>query len=1105
MSKTKQNALGLGSSLVLLAALAVLGSCREAATPQTQGLDLQPVSLQGGGHPFGVVAKDFNGDGNVDLAVTSPKVARVSIYLGHGDGSFEPPAHFLTGKQPRGLIAEDFDEDGVPDLAVAATGRNSVFLHRGLGDGRFGGAASFPVNRRPFMLDPGDFNGDGHLDIAVANEGERAVDRGLSLLLGDGKGGFVPRSFSTGRYAADVAVADFDRDGKADVAVATWGTNDVNVHFGKGDGKFGPRRSFTYVGHGIYRVLAADLDKDGNPDMVWSDLRRNGLYVLYGDGRGGFPRTRLLKAGRGVRHAVAGDLNGDGWLDLVSANTGAGGISVILSDGEGDYLPQQNFKTGVFPRMVAIADMNGDQRPDLAVTNMRSDDVIVFLNQGPAPLQVATSKPRPASAKPATALERDTFRYPNGIALDPSGKYLLVADQQGHRVARVEIATGAITTLAGTGTPGSTGDGGPAIAASLRLPSGVIQDAQGNVYIADFGNNRVRMIDPSGKISTLAGAGKLENTEDGGPAWKAKLTRPFAVALDRAGNLIISEFGGKRIRKVDSSGTITTLAYEQGSGPGLGAVTGLAFDANGDLLLADQFNFRIRKLTTEGTLVTVAGSGKGAYGGDGGPALEADLSYPSGVATDSEGNIYVADQDGNRIRKITPDGIIRTLAGAAEKPGYSGDGGPASEARIWFPSHLVVDGKGNLYFTDRYNHCIRKVDASGIISTVAGSPDQEALTALRDRVQAQALREREMPAPQAPASPAQIELMWEYKFRSGSDANAAYAVAIDKKGGIYVAGDVGSGADWRILHLNSEGKKVWSFEFDSGHVDVPFALTLTPDGQVVAAGTVLGREATHSLVIAISRKGKENWRYEGRGKGRQLLYGIVADEDSNLYVAGQSDRKWQVKSLDPSGRLRWTYAGAGGAARAIDVDTRGHVFVAGTERKAWKVIELDAKGELVAREDSKGWLSRVPSAMAYGLRLDANRGPVITGSQTLRRTHARVEMLDASGRRLWEYLDPTTARATLRGVDIDPQANAVVVGESAADWLMLGLDPRGKLLWSSTHDGGGGPKNPDQAHAVAIHPAGGFVVAGVTHPVPPKHPSLGAVEWRIARYRVVEP
>ncbi len=1086
--------------LALLAAVAIFRFTPLGTTPVAQGLDLRSSSLAGGGQPFAVVAVDLNRDGRVDLAFTNPGVSRISIYLGRGDGTFEPPSHFATGGRPRGIVAADLNGDGVLDLAVAATGQSAAFVHLGAGDGSFGEAKSFRVGSRPFMLEAIDFNHDGHLDLVVANEGEgkEPEEGALSVLLGDGQGGFSVTSIPSGRFGADVAVTDFDGDGNADVALATWGTNDVHVHLGLGDGTFAPRRSFSYEGHGIYRVLAADLDRDGNPDMILTDVKGSSLYILYGDGQGDFPRTRVLPAGRGVRHAVASDLNGDGWLDLASANTAAGEMSVMLSNGRGDFLRTQNFAVGQFPRTVAAADLNGDQRPDLVVANARSDDITVLLNQGLVPLEVTVEEPEATAAKQPESPELSPFRFPTGLALDPSGEHLLVSDEGNHRVARVELASGRVSTVAGTGHPGGDGDGGPAVGARLNLPLDVAIDREGNVYIADFANHRVRKVDPSGTITTLAGTGEAGSSGDGGPAADAQLEGPSALAVDEAGSLYIAQFGESRIRKVDASGTITTVVGGRGGADGepateptLGNVTGLAIDANGDLLIADQFNFRIRRLARDGSLTTVAGTGQVGYAGDGGPATAAQLKYPSGIAADSQGNLFIADQDGNRIRKVTPDGIIHTLAGDPTELGYAGDGGPSTEATIWFPYDAVTDARGNLYFTDRYNHCIRRVDSAGIITTVAGSPETQA-------------------GPQAPrrealrlaASGARLELEWEHRFRSGSDANAAYAVAVDAKGGVFVAGDVGSGAGWHILHLGSDGKKVWSYDFDSASVEVPYALTLTPDGQVVTAGTAIGREETHALVISVSRGGEENWRYEGKGKARQILRGIASDPDSNLYLAGEADGKWQVLSLSPTGKLRWTYEGKEGGAQAIDLDAGGRVFVAGNEGDIWRVIQLEPSGKLRLQHGTKA--PSGPSLLAAkGIRVRSEGAAVVSGTQRLRARHARVEKLDADGYPLWEYLDPQGQGGIGRAVDIDSNGNAVVVGDVAADWLMLGLDPGGNLLWRFTYDGGGGLENADHAHAVAFHPSGGFVVAGAIHPVPRRPPTLGDVYWRVAHYRVV--
>jgi hypothetical protein len=156
MTKTRWIASGLALSCVLLAVITIFGCSRDEERPEALGLDLRSSSLPGGGHPFALVAKDLNRDGKVDLAVTNPKLSRISIYLGRGDGSFEPPAHFATGRRPRGIVAEDFDEDGLLDLAVASTGQNSVAVHLGFGDGRFRKAKAFPA-RAPVHAGAGGF------------------------------------------------------------------------------------------------------------------------------------------------------------------------------------------------------------------------------------------------------------------------------------------------------------------------------------------------------------------------------------------------------------------------------------------------------------------------------------------------------------------------------------------------------------------------------------------------------------------------------------------------------------------------------------------------------------------------------------------------------------------------------------------------------------------------------------------------------------------------------------------------------------------------------------------------------------------------------------
>ncbi len=279
-------------------------------------------------------------------------------------------------------------------------------------------------------------------------------------------------------------------------------------------------------------------------------------------------------------------------------------------------------------------------------------------------------------------------------------------------------ASGDISTVAGDGTPGFSGDGGPAVSAQLNNPSGVAVDSSGNVYFADRGNNRIRKIDQAtGEISTVAGNG---------------LTYPHAVAVDSDGNLYIADNGNNRIRKVDkTTGEISTVAgngVRGFSGDGgaatsahLALPTGVAVDSSGNLYIADQDNNRIRKVDkATGTISTVAGNGGRGYSGDGGLANETSLNNPIGVAVDSSGDVYIADTGNSRIRKVDQiTGKISTVAGTGRQ-GYSGDGGPATSAQLTIPFEIAVDASGNLYFADYGNNRIRKVDTGGMISTVAG-------------------------------------------------------------------------------------------------------------------------------------------------------------------------------------------------------------------------------------------------------------------------------------------------------------------------------------------------------------------------------------------------
>ena len=288
-----------------------------------------------------------------------------------------------------------------------------------------------------------------------------------------------------------------------------------------------------------------------------------------------------------------------------------------------------------------------------------------------------------------------------------------------------------INTYAGTGVNGYGGDNGPAWQATFSRCSGVAVDGAGNVYVADKGNNVVRKINTLGIVTTFAGNDTAGYGGDGGPAYHAMLNSPTSVATDGAGNVYIADFGNNVIRIVDASNRINTYAGNDTagySGDGFSAdhaslhgPQGIAIDGSGNLYIADAMNHVIRMVDAGGTISTVAGSGSFGYGGDGGAAIDAQLSDPAGVAVDPAGNIYIADLNNNVVRRVdAASGMIGAFAGNYTS-GFAGDGGDATAAQLSYPSSVAVDVAGNVYITDQGNNTVRVVDASGTINRFAGN------------------------------------------------------------------------------------------------------------------------------------------------------------------------------------------------------------------------------------------------------------------------------------------------------------------------------------------------------------------------------------------------
>jgi uncharacterized protein (TIGR03437 family) len=338
------------------------------------------------------------------------------------------------------------------------------------------------------------------------------------------------------------------------------------------------------------------------------------------------------------------------------------------------------------------------------------------------------------------------LQWPPRVAIDGAGN-LLIADPYNGRIRKVTPG-GIITTVAGNGTAGFAGDGGPATMAELSQPCafisiqcdlGITVDGAGNLFIADGANNRIRKVTPGGVITTVAGNGMPGFAGDGGPATMAELSGPLGITVDGAGNLFIADTFNYRIRKVTPGGVITTMAgdgtqsFSGDGGPATMAEfdrpMSIAVDGGGNLFIADTFNDRIRKVTADGLITTVAGNGQAVWSGDGGLATIAPLWFPEDVAVDGSGNLFIADTGNNRIRMVTPGGTIFTVVGSLNQ-GFSGDGGPSTSASLASPEGVIVDPSGNIIIADAANMRIRKATpVIPAVTSVANAAGEETVVA----------------------------------------------------------------------------------------------------------------------------------------------------------------------------------------------------------------------------------------------------------------------------------------------------------------------------------------------------------------------------------------
>ena len=475
---------------------------------------------------------------------------------------------------------------------------------------------------------------------------------------------------------------------------------------------------------------------------------------------------------------------------------------------------------------------------------------------------------------PATAAQ---LWFPLGIAVDAEGD-LYIADCINHRIRKV--SNGVITTVAGTGVADFNGDDRPATSAQLNSPRGVAVDAAGNLYIADSSNHRIRKVS-NGVITTVAGNGAEGFSGDHGPAIRAQLDFPTSVTSDAAGNLYFADRDNDRIRKV-SNGVITTLAgggTRVYNGPAinaqLNAPEGVAVDAAGNLYIADCLNQSIRKVSN-GKIATVAGSGMSGFSGDRGPATSAQLFVPFGVAADAAGNLYIADRLNHRVRRVS-NGLITTVAGSG-MGGFGGDNGPATSAQLDSPSDVAVDAAGNLYIADSGNSRIRKV-SNGVIATVAGSGVVD------------------FDGDNGPATSAQM--------------NVNSGIAVDAAGNFYIADKlnnrirkVSKGVITTVAGFGTKG-----FSGDNGaateaELSAPQGVAVDAAGNLYIAdtGNHCIRKVSNGVITTVAGSGAEGSGGDnGPATSAQLNspQGLAVDAAGNLYIADPVDDR--IRVLIPSG------------------------------------------------------------------------------------------------------------------------------------------------------------------------------------------------------------
>jgi uncharacterized protein (TIGR03437 family) len=611
-----------------------------------------------------------------------------------------------------------------------------------------------------------------------------------------------------------------------------------------------------------------------------------------------------------------------------------------------------------------------------------------------------------------------------GVAADPSGNVFLCSSIQ----ALVMKVTphGTLTVVAGNGIQGFSGDDGPATNASLNYPTGLAVDANGNLYIADSNNNRVRKVTPDGNISTFAGNGVYGYMADGVPAMGTALAYPIGLATDTNGNVYIADRGNSRIRKVATNGIISTVAgngksgFAGDKGPASAAMlnepTDVAVDTLGNLYIVDNLNFRIRKVSTDQSITTIAGNGKPGFSGDKGPATQASLNAPIGVAVDASGNVYISDTGNQRIRQVTSAGTITTLAGTGER-NFSGDGKQSTAASIADPQLMAVDPSGNLYIADQSNSRVRKVSSQGTITTFAGSGagrfagdggpsylavlddpqgiaiDQAGNLYIADTVNNRVRKVGADGIISTVAGNGQATFAGDGGLAIHASMVTARAAAVDNQGNIYIADRDNN----RIRKVTPGGKITTvagngqaTSSGDGGPaaaaaVNSPSGVALDAAGNLfIAADHRVRKVSADGTISTFAGTGQSGFSGDGGlAVNAQLSNptGIATDPSGNLYIADQNNHRIRKVTADgkidtiagtgPPGLQGGGFSGDGGPATsallnnpvAVAIDAAGNVYIA------------DFNNDRIRRISSNSSIATVAGAGQIGFAGDGGPAP----------------------------------------------------------------------------------------------------------------------------------